>query len=480
MGDMVVNNMNEMNRPIVVGYAFGPKKMSTMGIVMAEASKTTTIVNMTPPRKVACQQQGKLVSVDHSEEDEDDDVGLGFHEEVRSNPLAAKHSTKNTKQQQPIRPTLDTDRVVFTIPGYNNNDPVLRANGCLDCSLVRFVGHNSTSSASTDSIESADMTIPVIFVPLDPEQPLEEQHGGNLDIILHKLTEDILCMSQVQNNNLSDCSPAEQAAMRRIRRLVQFRDNNPACCLVDDPEQVKTLMSRSEIALQLQECLHGVCSTSGMPVASPKHAVLVRPGSCLWRQTRSLTFPIIVKPLTAAGTKASHAMAVCMDATSLQRIVPPCLCQEFSNHDAILYKVYVLGDHVSVHQRPSLPNLPRDRISTKSYVEFDSQQPYPALQHFGFDIGRRKRQRERNESAAIVTADEVAPIVESLKRAFHLELFGFDVIISSEEERRKMLVVDVNYFPSYKEVPNFPGLLAKYLTNRALESRRKVMHPDAR
>jgi hypothetical protein len=27
-------------RPIVVGYAFGPKKMSTMGVVMAEASKT--------------------------------------------------------------------------------------------------------------------------------------------------------------------------------------------------------------------------------------------------------------------------------------------------------------------------------------------------------------------------------------------------------------------------------------------------------
>ena len=28
-----------LNRPIVVGYAFGPKKMSTMGVVMAEASK---------------------------------------------------------------------------------------------------------------------------------------------------------------------------------------------------------------------------------------------------------------------------------------------------------------------------------------------------------------------------------------------------------------------------------------------------------
>lgn len=30
---------NTWSRPIVVGYAFGPKKMSTMGVVMAEASK---------------------------------------------------------------------------------------------------------------------------------------------------------------------------------------------------------------------------------------------------------------------------------------------------------------------------------------------------------------------------------------------------------------------------------------------------------
>jgi hypothetical protein len=33
-------DLDLFSRPIVVGYAFGPKKMSTMGVVMAEASKT--------------------------------------------------------------------------------------------------------------------------------------------------------------------------------------------------------------------------------------------------------------------------------------------------------------------------------------------------------------------------------------------------------------------------------------------------------
>ena len=32
-----------MDTPIVVGYAFGPKKMSTMGVVMAEASGETAL-----------------------------------------------------------------------------------------------------------------------------------------------------------------------------------------------------------------------------------------------------------------------------------------------------------------------------------------------------------------------------------------------------------------------------------------------------
>ena len=74
-----------------------------------------------------------------------------------------------------------------------------------------------------------------------------------------------------------------------------------------------------------------------------------------------------------------------------------------------------------------------------------------------------------------VTPEEVRPIVGALKRAFGLELFGFDIIIASPpsdgSDRKEMLVIDVNYFPSYKEVPNFPALLAQYLTNRVLQQR---------
>ena len=345
--------------------------------------------------------------------------------------------------------------------------------------------------------------IRVSFVPLDPDQPLQDQHGGKIDIILHKLTEDILCLSQLSLQSQVDTdkerilSPTEHAAIRRVQRLSEFRDEQPHCCLVDDPDRVQIVMSRSDIASKLHECLQNVTTASGMPVSAPKYAVVTRPANdagesdCTRQiacQLENLSFPIIVKPLIAAGTKASHAMAVLLDPSGLDKVATkaPCLCQEFSNHDTLLYKVYVLGEYVSVHKRRSLPNLPRDCQSRFDYVEFDSHRPYPRLSDFGYDeleVTNKKRPRSLQSAVGLphamavvptaVTASEVMPVVEALKQAFGLELFGFDVLITSDQ--RTMLVVDVNYFPSYKEVPDFPSLLAKYLADRAIKSRKLAL-----
>jgi inositol-1,3,4-trisphosphate 5/6-kinase / inositol-tetrakisphosphate 1-kinase len=374
---------------------------------------------------------------------------------------------------------------------------------------------------------------------------LEEQHGGKLDVILHKLTEDILCLSQlamtrpalknnlrehrihnVEDTGIDHLDKEDELAVQRVLRLSNFRRINPECCLVDDPACVLTLMSRADIADTLQQCLNGVSSTSGIPVGSPPYAVVAPPyvladlnsgitnatspvlpnttmldTSWLESMVAGLSFPIIVKPLTAAGTKSSHAMAVIMDSSALQKVVSekaPCLLQEYSNHDALLYKVYVLGDHVSVHRRRSLPNIPINTRSRVHHVEFDSQRPYPRLSDFGYPSDERSAMHPTETTKHIITVEEIMPIVNSLKEAFGLELFGFDVLINPShtevaknvetsqpgiqertqlcQQPRRMLVIDVNYFPSYKEVTNFPAVLAKYLTDRVLQSRRKSQY----
>jgi len=52
-----------INKPIVVGYAFGPKKMSTMGVVLAEASRVKVI-------------HEELTEEKYEEDEEPDDEGL--------------------------------------------------------------------------------------------------------------------------------------------------------------------------------------------------------------------------------------------------------------------------------------------------------------------------------------------------------------------------------------------------------------------
>jgi len=54
-----------------------------------------------------------------------------------------------------------------------------------------------------------------------------------------------------------------------------------------------------------------------------------------------------------------------------------------------------------------------------------------------------------------------------LREIFKLDLFGFDLLVTSE--KREMVVVDVNYFPSYKEMSEYwPKLLAEYLVEMHL------------
>mmetsp|Transcript_28159 Transcript_28159/g.40330 ORF Transcript_28159/g.40330 Transcript_28159/m.40330 type:complete len:478 (-) Transcript_28159:155-1588(-) len=413
---------------ILVGYAFGTKKMSTMSIIMAEASQ---------------------VAEDNAWDE----------------------------------PTLNSS-----------------------CSSSFLAAVSKEGNSTMRDMEK----IRVSFVPVDLNFPLEEQHGGNFDAILHKLTEDIL-LSMSGNSSIAIPSDSEglgsekssqilrEQAAARLNRLVRYKTERPSCCLVDPPERIRIVLSRAEIANELSKCLVGVTTKSGMPVSTPNFFVCAESDikslpTCL--EERSFRFPLISKPLTAAGTPESHKMIIFLNSKGLLKAVQaPCLLQQYANHDSILYKVYVLGDEVYVFQRPSLPNLPSGKNSSDelSYVAFDSQQPYPDLSVFSaVEKGEHivsnnemsthhwenKRPKIASPSKAsfligshCITADEINPVVRALQQTFCLGLFGFDVIITHERGWVEMLVIDVNYFPSYKEVDNFPKLLTQYLARYAVNSK---------
>ena len=76
---------------------------------------------------------------------------------------------------------------------------------------------------------------------------------------------------------------------------------------------------------------------------------------------------------------------------------------------------------------------------------------------------------------------ETELVTTAIREAFGLELFGFDVLVQhnnqngsprigsshdGDHDKKEIIMVDVIYFPGYKELPKFPSLLAQYLTQK--------------
>ncbi|KAG7369009.1 inositol 1, 3, 4-trisphosphate 5/6-kinase [Nitzschia inconspicua] len=502
--------------PIVVGYAFGPKKMRSMGVVMAEASRVKVI------HEVPEEEEEEFEDGEEVDEKDTRTVVGGYspgpstclnasrqcHERVPSTLTSdalqdLEHVESTTYSHQHNKTSSPLGSTVITLRNSNESSDLRHIVRCFrsNCSSAAeslasmsetsgsttLISLNNNSSCSNRRPRKTRFPILISFVPLDLDQPLEDQHGGNFDLILHKLTEDILSCSLQQNSYEATADAGEivdDQSRKRVEALQDYYKRNQHCCLVDNPRNVQTVMSRSDIADVLRRCLRNVTSTSGVPVRSPLFVVIPDCDDpkkrandlkiALQEETQGLSTPLIVKPLIAAGTKESHCMLIALHETAFVKLPPKTIVQEYVNHDATLYKIYVLGDFVSVYERHSLPNLPDDlSTATVDLVEFDSQRPYPNLRDFvhNMDETDRSPKDTKFRNAVAVTVEEVTPVVRALKKAFGLELFGFDILRRSGD--KEWLVVDVNYFPSYKEVPNFPSLLARYLTRRVLEQRRK-------
>lgn len=689
---------------IIVGYAFGPKKMETMGLIMAEASKALSTFEA--PATTA----NELANI-MNEQMQHDSMDLGEESSMTTTaattstvPPATNSATEesalshyfsdNEEDERSLSSTRSCSVVsqrsqrggggiqLTFLPDSNGFIHLFRksSNGCGGDGDQSIAGSSMTTMATTstpfrmqcppskkfDSLLPLNFHAPftspprsnnsdvglkrhpirVSFVPIDLDTPLEEQHGGKFDVILHKMTEDILCISKMfrsrqqpvenaafdereeycddvemdltgledmhlslkhtlaeppdsdigsskstidQFSRLPTTMTQHQArAASRIRRLREYKEKvHTSCVLVDSPNNILAVMSRADMAEVLSSCLAGVTTKGGIPVRTPRFRVVEEGedynvlsggvhGLCdnkpIHRQhladeieSAGFEYPLIAKPLTAAGTKSSHHMGIVMARDGLSRLKTPCLLQEYANHDGKLFKVYVLGDSVWVFARQSLPNLPigerevtsvddvrfestsrngnqEEKVQlpfhkrrpaesyveferpagSRCYVEFNSQRPYPKLSDFGIPdltqdhsmdatilrsetalkyppqtidssstcgsptIKKQRLIHDRSESnftggknsdiAHLVSTDEIEPVTNALRAAFGLELFGFDILVKHEENdvhsnNKEILVVDVNYFPGYKEVSNFPSLLAQYLTQKAVESR---------
>ncbi|KAI8344830.1 inositol 1, 3, 4-trisphosphate 5/6-kinase-domain-containing protein [Chlamydoabsidia padenii] len=133
--------------------------------------------------------------------------------------------------------------------------------------------------------------------------------------------------------------------------------------------------------------------------------------------------------------------------------------QKFIQHDGVIIKVYVIDRQIYVSTRPSFMNLTKET----DMVYFDSQK---LPKQFGATIETDLRHyiSDTMVKQDILNHEKLRQIGASLQGQLGLTFFGFDVLL--ETGTNDYYIVDVNYFPSFKNVPHFQSMFISILQKK--------------
>ncbi|KAL7871648.1 hypothetical protein SRHO_G00066310 [Serrasalmus rhombeus] len=281
------------------------------------------------------------------------------------------------------------------------------------------------------------------MVQLDLSQPLEQQ--GPLDAIIHKLTDHIVEADQ----NVTE-------ALRLVQSVQEYIDAHPETVILDPLPAIRTLLDRFKsykLIHKLEESMKDdrICSPSFMGLSSECGLDMLEQ-----LHKNGITFPFICKTQVAHGTN-SHEMAIIFSEEDLKDIRPPCVLQSFINHNAVLYKVFVVGEAYSVVERPSIRNFPSGPTDQRA-ISFNSH--HVSKPESSSDL----TSRDNLEGQCRTPNDDVIQMISRcLRQTLGVSLFGIDVIINNQTGQHA--VIDINAFPGYEGVPEFFDNLLIHLTS---------------
>ncbi|XP_046967770.1 inositol-tetrakisphosphate 1-kinase-like [Vanessa cardui] len=272
------------------------------------------------------------------------------------------------------------------------------------------------------------------LVKLDLERAFEDQ--GRIDVFLHKLTDVIAAADQ-----------GDMKAANIINRVEQYLSNHPNITVIDPLDNVRILLNRYCYYTLLQN----ESSFQSQGIFTPAFAEFTTNNTEhnieIMRQ-RGVRFPVICKPTIAHGSKSAHEMVLIFNERGLNVAKPPCVVQSFVNHNAVLHKVFVVGNRYHICERPSLKNFYASEdldpifYSTGEVCKADSQSTLSIL--------------DPNDKADIkmcLNEDRIKDIIKVMRKKIGLILAGFDVVIDNITGNHA--VIDINVFPSYDNFPNF-------------------------
>jgi len=333
------------------------------------------------------------------------------------------------------------------------------------------VGYAMKSSRA-DSLDSQGMLpfLPIdqtFFVPIDVACV-----AGALqlvDVFLHKPTDFL------ERDPGSGAVPLFSPAL--LKTLHGLESLETACMVVDPLSDVVRVLDR----VQMATILDSACTAArklALPVRSPAWTVVSsfpNDASC-YKSSGSgwPSLPFIVKPQVACGVDEAHHMALVLHPEGFPGLeVPtPAIVQEYVDHGGVVWKVYVLGEEVFISRRRSTPDvgsllqdvptgmsMPAD---TPACIEFHSLETLPVSLPW---IRNKDEEKEKPRgSPGLMRPEFLQALAGVMRHHTRLTLFGFDVIF--DFAAGEAVVVDINFFPSFRGIDEAPAALRATLHAR--------------
>lgn len=334
------------------------------------------------------------------------------------------------------------------------------------------------------------------YVEVDIKKPLEPQ--GPFDVLLMKLT-DYMIRTDDESRSI-------------IERFRKYLAANPHIVVVDPLDSVATCLDRAKMATALS--LQELRTPDGIRAAAPAVVIVTLPlsrgdidGGVMVNATgvtsrepstssstpdqkmKTIEWPVICKRVEACGSTQSHHMVIVTNVEGMKQLdAGEWLVQQYVNHDRILHKVYVLGnDTTIVSKHGSLPNVDPRVDRDNIYVDSHNLSSYSVGKSLA---SSGDRELEKHVDAGLVHINTTSDasfnsamnnIAGQLRDRLGISLFGFDVLqpskpttdikssttsppsSSSSSSLADYYIVDVNHFPSYDGVSEFPQKLLNFL-----------------